>query len=221
MGESAGNELEVDVGSEASEPTVEVGGAAVDAATEHALPTSLIEEETGSEPAVEPVPEEPASAEEGGDQDPLRPMLARLDSRLEESQRLLARQSDLVDKLHAENQSLRAGEIRSAQMPLVRDLLRLHDDVGRMRSASADSEDLRLVHESLVETLARNGIESFAPERGDRFDPSAHSAGGVERTDDATLDKTVAEVVRRGFRWDSGDLIRVTEVRAYRYFEPG
>ena len=205
MGEPGPRELEVESAEEVSEQVLDAAPA---------------EERTESEPEVEAASEEAPVGEEDADGE-LRLALQRLDSRLEESHRLLGRQSDLVDKLHTENQNLRAGEIRSAQMPLVRDLLRLHDDVGRMRTAGADSDDLRLVQESLVETLARNGIEPFAPERGEPFDPSAHSASGIEQTEDEGLDKTVAEVVRQGFRWDSGDLIRVVEVRAYRYLEPG
>lgn len=141
-----------------------------------------------------------------------------LDTRLEESQRLLARQSDLVDRLHIENQELRAGELRNAQLPLIRDLLRLHDDVGRMREAAGESEhDLRLVQDGLSDTLARNGVEAFSPDHGDPFDPRFHAAAGVEPAEDKTLDKAVAEVMRQGFRWESGDTIRVAEVRAYRY----
>jgi len=182
-------------------------------------------EET-AEVAVEEIAEEAEELEPQEEGEPadaeLPAALARLDSRLEESQRLLARQSDLVDRLHAENLELRAGELRSAQLPLVRDLLRLHDDVGRMREAAGESaEDLRLVQESLVDTLARNGVEAIAPETGEPFDPQLHSAAGVEPTEDESLDRTVATVTRQGFRWESGDVIRVSEVRAYRYSGAG
>lgn len=153
-------------------------------------------------------------------EDGLTAAVASLDARLEESQRLHARQSDLVDRLHAENQELRAGELRNAQLPLIRDLFRLHDDIARMREAAGDDErDLRIVQESLVDLLARGGVESFAPEPGDPFDARLHAAAGAEPTADESLDKAVLEIVRRGFRWESGDVIRVAEVRAYRYQE--
>jgi molecular chaperone GrpE len=164
---------------------------------------------------------EPEEADAAADPELLE-ALERLDSRLEESQRLLNRQSDLVDRLHAENQELRAGELRSAQLPLVRDLLRLHDDLGRMREVEGESaEDLRLVRESLIDTLARNGIESISPRSGEPFDSQLHSVAGTEPTEDPSLDRSVAEVVRQGFRWDSGDVIRVSEVRAYRHLGAG
>jgi molecular chaperone GrpE len=145
-------------------------------------------------------------------------VLDRLDSRLAEAQRLLARQTDLTEKLHAENQELRAGELRNAQLPLVRGLIRLADDLERMRGAAAESaDDLTMVRESLLDVLARNGIQTFGAEDGEPFDPRLHSAVGVEPTEEEQLDKTVAEVVRHGFRWDSGEAIRVVEVRAYRF----
>lgn len=144
--------------------------------------------------------------------------LADLDSRLGESQRLLARQTELAEKLHAENQSLRAGELQSAQLPLVRDLIRLSDDLERMRAVAAESaDDLALMHESLLDILARNGIRIFGAEQEESFDPQLHTAAGVESTEQEELDKTVAEVVRRGFRWESGEVIRVAEVRVYRF----
>jgi len=159
---------------------------------------------------------EPSSAE-GTDS-----VLGRLDARLAEAQRLLSRQTELTERLHAENQSLRAGEVRSAQMPLVRDLIRLSDDLERMRSVAVESaSDLAVIHESLLDILARNGIEGFAPAPGERFDPRLHSVAGTEATDDERLDKTVAEVVRTGFRWGSGEVVRVAEIRAYRATEPG
>jgi molecular chaperone GrpE (heat shock protein) len=59
------------------------------------------------------------------------------------------------------------------------------------------------------------------PAPGEPFDPRLQSVAGVEETDDESLDKGVAEVVRQGFRWDSGDVIRVAEVRVYRHMGTG
>lgn len=145
----------------------------------------------------------------------------RFDARLAESQRLHSRQAELTEKLHTENQALRAGELRSAQTPLVRGLIRLCDDLERLRAvAEGSAEDLSMVHESLLDLLARSGVEAIAAERGEPFDSRLHSASGVEPTEDEQLDRTVAEVERTGFRWESGDVIRVAEVRAYRFTSP-
>lgn len=175
-----------------------------------------VETDEGAAPAVtdaDGLDDAPASGD-----DAVAAAVAGLDARLEESQRLQSRQSDLIDRLHAENQQLKAGELRAAQLPLVRDLLRLHDDLARMRVAASEADgDLRVVQESLSDTLARNGIEAYAPAPGEPFDPRLHSAAGVELTEEEALDKTVAEVTRQGFRWASGETIRVAEVRAHRY----
>lgn len=184
-----------------------------------------LEEKIKAAPAG--VPEEPGldqqepqlEAESEDDfEERIEAALDKLDSRLGESQRLLGRQTELTEKLHSENQSLRAGELQSAQMPLVRDVIRLSDDLERMRSVAAESAvDLALVHESLLDLLTRNGVQVFAPEQGEPFDARLHTVAGREPTDDEKLDRSVAEVVRRGFRWESGEVIRVAEVRAYRF----
>jgi molecular chaperone GrpE len=168
----------------------------------------------GAPPQIEPDAAGEAGESDGG----VAAVLASLDERLAESQRLLDRQLDLVDRLHNENQALRTGELRSAQSPLVRDLLRLSDDLRRMREAVGEQDgDLRLVHEGLVDILGRNGVELFAPQSGEPFDPQLHAAAGTEPTDDEALDRSVSVVLREGFRWASGEVIRVAEVRAYRY----
>jgi molecular chaperone GrpE len=144
-------------------------------------------------------------------------VLASIEERLGESQRLLARQSDLADKLHAENQRLRAGELRAATLPLVRDLLRLHDDIGKLTAGQEETQDLDLVRVSLVDALARNGIGTFQPEPGEQFDPKQHSVAGVIKTEDASRDRAIAEIVRVGVQWEDGQTIRVADVRVYKY----
>jgi molecular chaperone GrpE len=143
--------------------------------------------------------------------------LAGVDGRLAESQRLLVRQSELADKLHAENQRLRAGELRGAMLPLVRDLLRLHDDIGRIAGEAERVEDLELMQASLLDALARNGILAVRPAVGEQFDPKRHSVAGVVETDDASVDRSISDVIRLGFQWEDGQVIRVAEVRVYKH----
>jgi molecular chaperone GrpE (heat shock protein) len=143
--------------------------------------------------------------------------LAGVEDRLAESQRLLTRQSELADKLHAENQRLRGGELRGAMLPLVRDLLRLHDDIGRIAGEAEPVEDLKLMQTSLLDALARNGIVAVRPPVGEQFDPKYHSAAGVIKAEDASLDRSIAEVIRLGFQWEDGPVIRVAEVRVYKH----
>lgn len=177
---------------------------------------------------VEPPSERTAltgDASENGSAAPGAGVIARLadavqalDRRVEESQRLLAHQTELADRLHAENQRLRSGELRAAQLPLVRDLMRMHDDAGRLLAAATDqaTTDVAIMRDSLVDALARNGIESFEPTVGEQFDPRTQTARGVVATSDAALERCIAEVVRAGFMWEDKTLIRAADVRVHR-----
>lgn len=164
-------------------------------------------------------PEEPEPSPPPAPDDGLDETLRRFDDRLEEAQRLLARQADLGERLHAENQRLRQGELRTAQLPLVRDVLRLHDDVARMADAtSGDAQrDLAIVRESLVDALQRNGVVDCSPQPGSPFDSARHSAVGVVTTSDPAQDRAIVETVRPGFAWDDGQLIRVAQVRVAKH----
>ncbi len=143
--------------------------------------------------------------------------LGSLDTRLGESQRLLGRQSEFADKLHAENQRLREGELRAATLPLIRDLLRLHDDIGKLSVGREDTRDLDIVKVSLLDALARNGVLAFEPAVGDVFDPKQHNIQGVVATGESSLDRTIAVVTRVGVQWDDGQTIRVADVSVYKH----
>ncbi len=174
--------------------------------------------EPGGEASNEPGAEAEAPVEDDAPSlDVLATTLAGLGDRLAESQRLLVRQGELADKLHAENQRLRAGELRAAMLPLVRDLLRLHDDIGRIAGEAERAEDLELMRISLLDALARNGIVAVLPTAGEQFDPKRHSAAGVIETDNASLDRSISEVIRLGFQWEDEQVIRVAEVRVCKY----
>lgn len=196
------------------------------------VPAETAQAPTESTPQIAEVarPDEPAAAPQGDgtaeQQSPppqafelaaVAATLVSLEEQLGESQRLLARQSDLVDKLHAENQRLRIGELRAATLPLVRDLLRLHDDIGRLATDREEAEDLDVVKVSLLDALARNGITTFQPAPGEQFDPKQHSIVGILRAEDASRDRTVAEVIRVGVQWEDGQAIRVADVRVYKH----
>ncbi len=178
--------------------------------------------EESSPPDSHPVSELDGGAPvRDGDQD-IALVLANLDSRFEESQRLLGRQVDLVDRLHAENQRLRSGELRAATLPLIRDLLRLHDDIGRLANAGETdaSQDLKVVQISLLDSLARAGVLDYTPAVGESFDPKLHSATGVVATEDEASDRTIAEVIRIGFRWEDGQVLRAADATVFKYRKP-
>jgi molecular chaperone GrpE (heat shock protein) len=209
-----------------SEPQMEP---AADAGAE---PESTLEPEPTPEPEPESAdtlePEAPQveaaedTAQVPGDAEALERLthgLEALDARLEESQRLQARQAEFADRLHEENRTLREGELRNAQLPLVRELLRLHDDISRLLDVATPeaTPDLEIVRDGLLDALSHHGIEAIDPAPGTVFDPRQHSAAGTVATEDPARDRTVAETVRSGFRWADEKPIRAVEVRVHKH----
>lgn len=186
-------------------------------ATASAEPPSP-EAEPEAAPESQPEPDSQAATTEE-----LVEALARIEDTLAESQRLIDRQTEVAARLHAENQTLRAGELRTAQAGLVSSVLRVYDDVSRMAATSEDpaaERDLGMVAEALVDALERNGIDRMPVAAGDRFEPGRHKVAEVEATDDADVDRTVARVVRDGFAWSDGTVVRVSDVVVHRCQAP-
>ena len=161
---------------------------------------------TGSEPSLA----------EGPDAVPGE-VLARLEDRLDEALRLARRRDELIDKLHSENQRLRQGELHTAMLPLLRDLMRLHDDLERIVEVDPAAHDTVLIRDALADALARNGITRFVPGESEPFDSAQHAAVGSEPVDDPQRDRTICAVRRAGFRRDDGSIVRVADVAVRRY----
>lgn len=141
---------------------------------------------------------------------------ARLQKSMDEMVRLTRRADEHVAELHAENQRLRAGELASATLPMIRDLVRLHDEVTQLASASHPEAqaDLQLVGSRLLDTLARWGLAPFSPAAGDPLDASRHQ--GVGRVASADGEPgTIATVRRPGFAHDDGRTFRPAEVEVF------
>jgi molecular chaperone GrpE (heat shock protein) len=144
-------------------------------------------------------------------------VLERLEARLDNAVALAQRRDDLVDLLHKENQQLRQGELHSAMLPLVRDLMRLHDDLERIIEVDPDVGDAVLIRDALSDALARNGIVKFLPSLAEPFDAIRHGAVGTEPTGDPERDRTIAAARRAGFRRDDGSIVRVADVIVCKY----
>jgi molecular chaperone GrpE (heat shock protein) len=96
----------------------------------------------------------------------------------------------------------------------------VYDDMARMAETAKVPEsrdDLGLAAEALADALARNGIERIDVEPDTAFDARAHKIAAVEPTTDAAADRTVAGVVRPGFAWADGTVVRVPEVTVRRH----
>ncbi len=177
------------------------------------------------EPVVDPGPT--AQPADGVTASPLvdevasiREAVDRLAARVDELARLGARNAELVDRLHAENQKLRGGELSQAMAPFMRDVIRMHDVVVRLDGgddATPGPSDLALMRPQLLEVLSRAGVDAFAVGRGEPFDASRHQGVGVvEATGEDAAPGTVASVLRCGFAWSDGRVLRPAEVTVYR-----
>lgn len=144
--------------------------------------------------------------------------VAAVARRMDELVRLGNRREELLDRLHSENQRLRAGETAQVQAPVLREMIRSYDLVLTLaREGSTAGPDLDLVGRRLLDGLEQSGVRSLHPEGGEAFDAECHAA--VERVDtpQPDLDMTVARTVRLGFKQDGGRILRPADVAVRRY----
>ncbi len=100
--------------------------------------------------------------------------LERLASRVDELARLRRHDTQLVDRLHAENARLRSGELTEAMAPLLRGLIRLHD---QMDSLGADDPQsvAGILRKQLLQVLdVAVDVRPYTAVPGGTFDPARH-----------------------------------------------
>jgi molecular chaperone GrpE (heat shock protein) len=119
--------------------------------------------------------------------------------RAEQREAVIDHQRDEVDRL-------RRGERRGLLRPLLVETCRLRNDLLRQAGelpADFDAERaallLRSYAESVEITLENSGVQMFAPEPGDQFDPRMHRRVGGQPPEDLALAGRVASVVRDGY----------------------
>ena len=160
--------------------------------------------------------------------------LQRVSERVEEMMRQMAEanrigqdRERIIDRLHDENQKLRAGELQQMLSPILRDLIRLFDDLQRTAQAYATRgdampaeavRDLECYRDAVSDILYRQGVERYEASEGATFDPKEHRALSSVVTTDPGKDRTIAQVVRVGFRTDAR-VIRHLEAEVYRFKE--
>lgn len=133
---------------------------------------------------------------------------------------------DRVLRVYAEMENLRKRaerDVKDAQAyagtKLARDLLGVHDNLGRALEATDEAvreaagplvEGVELTHRELLSAFHKHSIEPVVPEIGARFDPKLHEAMFEAPVADAKPG-TVIQVMEKGFTI-SGRLLRPARV---------
>ena len=140
--------------------------------------------------------EEQAQVEESGDE--VAALQAERDELFDRLQRLAAEFDNYRKRSAREQASL----IQRANERLVKELLPVLDDLGRALEAAAEHEEakleegVRLVHRSLAELLAKEGLAEI--ETDGKFDPHVHEALLSQPSD--AEEGSVIEVVQKGYK---------------------
>jgi molecular chaperone GrpE len=112
----------------------------------------------------------------------------------------------VIDHLREEVDRLRRGERRGVLRPMLADLCRLRDDL--LKQAATLPEDftaakaadlLRSYAETIELTLETNGVVTYAPDTGERFDPRLHRRVTGAPTADPAQAGQIAAVQRDGY----------------------
>jgi molecular chaperone GrpE (heat shock protein) len=123
----------------------------------------------------------------------------------------------LVESMHEELQAYRQNLQQMQLRPILLDLVSMHDDLTKsIESAGCSIETakaLTFFRDTVEQTLARNGVESFLVE-GSAVDRSRQKVISVIETADPDLDRRVAQRLRPGFSWN-GKVLRPEWVSAY------
>ena len=148
-----------------------------------------------------------AEKSHGSQLDEIVRALGELRDELAATNERAAARERVIDRLHEENQRLRAGERQDVLRPVITDVYRLRDDLLHQAGALPEDFDaeraarlLRSYAHSLELSLERCGVLPVAPAVGDPFDPRLHRAVTVVPAGDLSADGAVVAVLGEGYR---------------------
>lgn len=121
-----------------------------------------------------------------------------------------------ISSMHEELQAFRTGLHLRLLQPVFTDLIAMHDDLADMSGAGDAAAEFGSFRESVLETLARNGVSSYTVSSLE-VDRARQRVIRVIHTADEKLDRHVQSRLRVGFEYDSGKVLRPEWVVAYRH----
>lgn len=132
----------------------------------------------------------------------------------EREQERAAHREAVIDRLHAENQTLRRQELDQMLEPVRAGLYRLYDlahrEADRWTGPTPPAPEyaaplLGLIADELGEVLARTGVEPFSARPGEPYDPARHRPVDSVEVADAAYHGVVVRAVTSGFA--RGDVV--------------
>jgi len=138
--------------------------------------------------------------------DPLEKALDEIRDEIRLHHDRAAAREQIIERLHDENQRLRAGEGQLLLRPMLVDLQRLRNDLLRQsralpeRFSPEQMAGLLLSFANTVElTLERGGVRVLRPATGTSVDPARHRVAGVVAAGSPEDHGTVAELISEGY----------------------
>lgn len=173
--------------------------------------------------AEEQTADEPGESAQETASDPIAAVgdrLGRVEAQVAEFHRRSAHRETVIDRLHEENQRLRAGADRAVLQPVVADLIRLYDQLDReaRRLGAEAGALLRSFADDVALILDRCGLEVFTADPGEPFQHDRHRPLAVVPCEDESKHNTVAEVIAAGFaERDTGRIRRPLQARFHQF----
>ncbi|OBJ98310.1 nucleotide exchange factor GrpE [Mycolicibacterium conceptionense] len=146
--------------------------------------------------------------------------LERFHGRAEQYESIIRRMQSRIEELQAD-------QVRELLKPVILKLASLHteasaaEDRASAREDDSARKDFDYFLSEIEETLGLLDVESIGVSALDEFDAARHAARRRIETDDASLDRRVAKVLRQGFTFVGADRVFVPAVVAvYRHQPP-
>jgi len=146
--------------------------------------------------------------------------LTEVQQQVSEFHRRSAHRESVIDRLHAENQTLKEGTQKAILEPVIADLIRLYDAL-RREAARGGGPIIASFADDVELILDRCGIEVVAAEPGAVFETGVHTPASVVATADPARHNTIAEVLAAGLRdRETGRTRRAVRARIHQFTPP-
>lgn len=110
-----------------------------------------------------------------------------------------------IEKQEEEQRARAAKRIIEAFLPVLDNL--------EIAQKHLNDEGIRAAIWQFQKVLATEGVEKISPEKGEKFDESLHEVLDIKEGEEKG---TVAEVVKTGYKWKDGAVLRPARVVVYK-----